>query len=193
MRIATYLRVSTSEQTVAGQRVELEEYASRRGWAIAHEYADQISGAAFSRNGLDAMMKEVRKGRIDVVLCSRLDRLGRSLSHLAGLLDEFSTHGVGLVCPAQGVDTSNGSPAARFQIDILGAVAAFERGLVRERTMAGLAAARKRGKLFGRPRVIDQYRDRVLELQARGFSRRKIAGELGIPASNVNRLIAKAA
>jgi DNA invertase Pin-like site-specific DNA recombinase len=73
------------------------------------------------------------------------------------------------------------------------AVAEFERDLIRERTLAGLVAARKRGARLGRPRSIDQYRSQVLELKGRGMSRRAIAGELGIPASNVGRLLAKAA
>ena len=94
--------------------------------------------------------------------------------------------------PQQNIDVWVNS-AARLQLNILCAVAEFERDLIRERTIAGLVAARKRGARLGRPRSIDQYHDRVIELKGRGMSRRKIGKELGIPASNVGRLIAKAA
>ena len=137
-------------------------------------------------------MALVRRGKVDIVVCFKLDRLGRSLSHLAALIGEFNAHNVALVVPAQGIDTSGANSAARLQLNILCAVAEFERDLIRERTLAGLVAARKRGARLGRPRSIDQYRSQVLELKGRGMSRRAIAGELGIPASNVGRLLAKA-
>jgi DNA invertase Pin-like site-specific DNA recombinase len=138
-------------------------------------------------------MALVRRGKVDIVVCFKLDRLGRSLSHLAALIGEFNAHNVALVVPAQGIDTSGANSAARLQLNILCAVAEFERDLIRERTLAGLVAARKRGARLGRPRSIDQYRSQVVELKGRGMSRRAIAGELGIPASNVGRLLAKAA
>ena len=138
-------------------------------------------------------MALVRRGKVDIVVCFKLDRLGRSLSHLAALIGEFNAHNVALVVPAQGIDTSGANSAARLQLNILCAVAEFERDLIRERTLAGLVAARKRGARLGRPRSIDQYRSQVLELKGRGMSRRAIAGELGIPASNVGRLLAMAA
>ena len=137
-------------------------------------------------------MALVRRGKVDIVVCFKLDRLGRSLSHLAALIGEFNAHNVALVVPAQGIDTSGANSAARLQLNILCAVPEFERDLIRERTLAGLVAARKRGARLGRPRSIDQYRSQVLELKGRGMSRRAIAGELGIPASNVGRLLAKA-
>ena len=156
-RIVTYLRISTDQQSVDAQRLELAEYASRRGWSLAAEYTDQISGAKFTRTGLDAMMAAIRKGRIDIVLCVKLDRLGRSLNHLAGLIAELTAHNVALCVPSQGIDTSSSNPAARLQLNILCAVSEFEKDLVRERTCAGLLAARKRGATLGRPRSIDQY------------------------------------
>ena len=159
----------------------------------AQSKPNTISGTKTSRAGLDRLMALVRRGKVDIVVCFKLDRLGRSLSHLAALIGEFNAHNVALVVPAQGIDTSGANSAARLQLNILCAVAEFERDLIRERTLAGLVAARKRGARLGRPRSIDQYRSQVLELKGRGMSRRAIAGELGIPASNVGRLLAKAA
>ena len=192
-RIATYLRVSSDEQSVDAQRLELLEYCQRRGWEITAEYCDTASGAKSSRKGLDRMMADVRRRRIDVILCVKLDRLGRSLPHLAGLIFEFDSNGVALVCSSQPIDTTSENPAGRLIMHVLMAMAEFERALIKERTLAGLKAARARGATLGRPRSIDQYRSQVIELKGRGMSRRAIAGELGIPASNVGRLLAKAA
>jgi hypothetical protein len=80
MNIAIYLRVSTDRQTTQSQAVELWEYCARRGWNDVREFSDTASGAKFSREGLDALMREVRKGRIDIVVAYKLDRLGRSLA-----------------------------------------------------------------------------------------------------------------
>ena len=188
-----YARVSTERQNHDTQLSELREYCTNRRWTNVEEITDTVSGSKSSRKGLDRLMALVRRGKVDIVVCFKLDRLGRSLSHLAALIGEFNAHNVALVVPAQGIDTSGANSAARLQLNILCAVAEFERDLIRERTLAGLVAARKRGARLGRPRSIDQYRSRVLELKGRGMSRRAIAGELGIPASNVGRLLAKAA
>lgn len=193
MKTVIYTRISTDTQNHDSQLQELREYCTRRDWTEVEEITDTISGIKTSRAGLDRLMALVRRGKVDIVVCFKLDRLGRSLSHLAALIGEFNAHNVALVVPAQGIDTSGANSAARLQLNILCAVAEFERDLIRERTLAGLVAARKRGARLGRPRSIDQYRDRVIELKGRGMSRRAIAGELGIPASNVGRLLAKAA
>ena len=193
MKTIIYTRVSTDTQNHDSQLQELREYCTRRGWTEVEEITDTISGTKTSRAGLDRLMALVRRGKVDIVVCFKLDRLGRSLSHLAALIGEFNAHNVALVVPAQGIDTSGANSAARLQLNILCAVAEFERDLIRERTLAGLKAARARGATLGRPRSIDQYRSQVLELKGRGMSRRAIAGELGIPASNVGRLLAKAA
>ena len=151
MKAAIYLRVSTDKQTTAAQRQELREICKRRGWKGVVEYEDVISGAKFTRVGLDQMMSEVRRGRLDVVLCYKLDRLGRSLVSVAQLIGEMLTNKVALVIPGQGIDTSSDNSAAKFQMNILMAVAEFERDIIRERTLAGLAAARARGTKLGRP------------------------------------------
>lgn len=155
-RIALYQRVSTADQSTDAQRIELIEYVGRRWPTLPaehiREFTDTASGAKFSRIGLDLLMAEVRKGRVDAVVCVKLDRLGRSLPHLAQLVTEFQKHNVALICPGQAIDTSSDSPCGQFQLAILMAVAQFERDLIRERTRAGLVAARARGSTLGRPR-----------------------------------------
>src|SRR5947209_7516519 len=115
MKIAIYLRVSTDRQTTDSQAVELREYCARRRWTNITEYADTSSGAKFSRKGLDALMRDVRRGRIDAIVAYKLDRLGRSLPHLAQLIGEMTAHRVALIIPVQGIDTSAANSASQLQ------------------------------------------------------------------------------
>ena len=126
-------------------------------------------------------MAAVRRGKVDIVVCFKLDRLGRSLSHLAQLIDEFKTHQVALVVPAQGIDTSEGNPAGKLQLHILCAVVEFEREIIRERVNAGLAAAKTKGVRLGRPATLDAHRDDIARLRTEGLTCRAIAKELDIP------------
>jgi DNA invertase Pin-like site-specific DNA recombinase len=185
-RIAVYGRVSTDAQNHASQLREIRTYVRRR-WPRAEvmEYLDKASGTRFSREGLDSMMAEVRKGRIDVLAVYKLDRLGRSLQHLAQLIGELETHGTALVVSSQGIDTSESNPAGRLQMHVLAAVAEFERSVIVERINAGLAAARERGAKLGRPRTLDRHVATVAKLSRRGMSGRKIAAELNIPVGSV--------
>lgn len=150
MKTAIYYRVSTSEQTTEPQRRELLEYCARRGWADVAEYADTISGAKFTRFGLDRLMGDVRKGKVGTVVVVKLDRLGRSLPHLALLLQEFLKLHVALVSTSQGIDTSDGNPMGKMMCGILSVFAEFELDIIRERTKAGLANARANGVRLGR-------------------------------------------
>ena len=153
MKTATYLRVSTDDgkQTLDPQRIELGAFAAARGWDKPKEFSDVISGAKSQRAGLDALMAAVRRKEISVVLVVKLDRLARSLAHFAQLVAEFDKYGCALVATSQGIDTSKDNPAGRLQMHVLAAVAEFERSLIRERTKAGLVAARARGSILGRP------------------------------------------
>jgi DNA invertase Pin-like site-specific DNA recombinase len=153
MRIATYYRVSTDDQTTEPQRLELLDYCRRRGWDSVTEFSDVISGAKTARAGLDALMRGVRKHHFDAVLVAKLDRLGRSLPHLAQIVAELDANGVALVATSQGIDTTHQNPAGRLQMHVLMAVAEFEREIIRERTKAGLVAAIARGKKLGRRRL----------------------------------------
>jgi DNA invertase Pin-like site-specific DNA recombinase len=192
-RIAVYGRVSTDAQNYASQLRDVRAYIRRR-WPRAEviEYLDKASGTRFSREGLDVMMAEVRKGRIDILAVYKLDRLGRSLQHLAQLIGELETHGTALVASSQGIDTSESNPAGRLQMHVLAAVAEFERSVIVERINAGLAAARERGAKLGRPRTLDRHVSAVAKLSRKGLSGRKIAAELNIPAGSVFAVLKKA-
>jgi len=188
-KIALYLRVSTDRQSTDSQAVELREYCLRRSWKDVAEYCDTASGAKFSREGLDALMRDVRKGRIDAIVAYKLDRLGRSLAHLAQLIGEMTTHRVALVIPAQGIDTSASNPASQLQLNILMAVAEFEREIIRERVNSGLRAARERGARLGRPSTLQKYLPRVRALRAAGRNASQIARELMLPYSSAHKLV----
>lgn len=184
-RIAVYLRVSTDSQNHDSQRSELEDYCCRRGWKNARWFADVGSGTKQDRAGLKQLMELVRRGKVDVLVAYKLDRLARSLSHLANVLEELRIHGTALVCPSQGIDTSNSNPAAQLQINILAAVACFERELITERVNAGLKAAKQRGVRLGRPNKMEQHTERIRALIAEGRTTGEIGHLLKIPYSTL--------
>jgi DNA invertase Pin-like site-specific DNA recombinase len=191
---AIYSRVSTTDQNHDPQRNELGDYCERREWKQVVEYADTISGAKFSRSGLDRLMADVRRGRIERVVVVKLDRLGRSLPHLAQLIGELDAHRVALIASSQSIDTSHDNPAGRLQMHVLMAVAEFERSLIRERTKAGLSAALARGvKLGRRAIVLDAAKREALALwKAAPTSLRDLARRLGVSVGTAKTL-AKAA
>src|SRR5689334_1657921 len=98
MKTAIYTRVSTDKQLHDSQLLELREYCRRRNWPEIVEYADTITGSKFTRKGFDALMAQVRKGRVERIVVFKLDRLGRSLPHLAQIVAELANHGTALIC-----------------------------------------------------------------------------------------------
>lgn len=191
-RIALYLRVSTDDQTTDPQRRELDEYCKRRNWTPTAVYADRISGARWTRLGLDRLMADVRAGKLDVVLVVKLDRLGRSLPHLAQLVSELDRCAVALICTSQGIDTSNDNPAGRLQMHVLAAVAEFERALIRERTKAGLAAAAAAGRKGGRPKFIMTPERKAILANSRSMTIAEVAQKLGCSVGKAHQLVTEA-
>lgn len=186
---AVYVRVSTAEQRVDSQELELRRYCGQRGWEDVKFYTDRISGASCSRPELDSMMKDVRAGNVTRVVCYKLDRLGRSLTHLALMLDELNRLKVPLIASSQGIDTSDDNPAGRLQLGVLMAIAEFERGIIRERVKAGVTAARARGVKLGRPPKLKARAPEVMKLKGQGLGIRAISRTLGMPVSSVHSLV----
>jgi DNA invertase Pin-like site-specific DNA recombinase len=189
MKAVIYTRVSTDKQTDDSQLNELREYCQRRGWADVSEYRDVISGAKFTRQGLDKLMADVRRGRVNVIVCFKLDRLGRSLPHLAQIVSELTAHRVALVCPSQGIDTTTTNPASQLQLNILMAIAEFERSIIQERVTAGLRAAKARGVQLGRPSILNQHQQQVSALVADGLGVRAIARKLQLALGSAHKLV----
>jgi DNA invertase Pin-like site-specific DNA recombinase len=149
MRCAIYARVSTLDQEPENQLAEVRRYVVARGWTAA-EYVDRgVSGAKDRRPALDRLLADARRRRFDVLVCWRLDRLGRNLKHLVTLLEELQALGIAFVSLNEGIDAT--TPAGKLQMHILGAIAEFERARIAERVKAGLQRARAHGKRLGRP------------------------------------------
>ena len=184
-RCALYVRVSTSDQNCEMQLRELREYVQRRAWQVAVEYIDTgVSGAKASRPELDRLMADAAKHNFDCVLVYKLDRFGRSVLNLSQSLATLDSYGVRFIAISQGIDTDHANPTSRLLLNILASVAAFELELIRERTVAGVRAARAKGKVIGRPRRVFR-RDEAVRLRAEGHSWRSIAKQLSVPASTV--------
>ncbi len=190
-RVALYARVSTTDQHPEVQLGALRQYALDRGLAITEEYVDHgVSGAKDRRPALERLLADARRRRFDAVACVKLDRLARSVRHLTTMAGELEALGVDLVVLDQAIDTS--TPSGRLLFNVLGSIAEFERDLIRERTAAGLAAARRRGKRLGRPRALASRdaRNRARRLRRSGKSIREIARVLGVGRSTVARELA---
>ena len=152
-RVALYARVSTlNNQNPQLQLDELREYAQRRGWTVYSEYVDLgVSGSKDSRPELNRMLADAHARKVDAVLVWKLDRLGRSLKHLVTTIEDLEHYGVPFVSLRDNLDLS--TPAGRLMLHIIGAMAEFERELIRERVNAGIKSAQARGVRFGRPKV----------------------------------------
>jgi DNA invertase Pin-like site-specific DNA recombinase len=186
---ALYLRVSTQEQSTEAQRHELEAFCAARHWTGTATYEDIVTGASTSRPQFDLMMQHARYGRLARVAVVKLDRLGRSLAHLALTIAELQRAGVALICTSQGIDTSTDNPAGRFQVSVLAAVAEFERGLIAERTREGLRAVRARGVRLGRPPTDGRVADQARVLKKQGCSNREVGRLLGVSHPTVKALL----
>ena len=192
-RVALYLRVSTTDQTTRNQRRELRAVAERHGWEVVATYEDAgISGGKGreERPGFDALMLAVARREIEMVAAWSVDRLGRSLMDLLAFLKDMHAKGVDLFLHQQGLDTS--SPSGRAMYQMLGVFAEFERAMIRERVVAGLARARADGRKLGR-RTVEQSDGKkvkaALAMRARGIGSRRIAREVGLGVGTVMRLV----
>jgi DNA invertase Pin-like site-specific DNA recombinase len=193
-KAALYLRTSHADRTTENQRRELRKAAKRAGWTIAAVYEDNgISGAKGrdGRPGFDQMLKDANRREFDVIMAWSVDRLGRSLQHLVGFLDEVHALDIDLYLHVQGLDTT--TPAGKALFQMLGVFAEFERAMIRERVMAGLARAKARGKAIGRPKVNGQVEKKILKLRAGGMGIKRIAKEAGVAVGTVYRILEQAA
>lgn len=191
-RVALYARVSTTNgQDVGLQVEELRLLAAQREWVIVDVFEDVgVSGSTDSRPALDRMLAAARSGKVDVVAVWKLDRLGRSLKHLLGVLDDLTAWDVGFVSARDsGIDST--TPSGRLMLQMLGAFAEFERELIRERVVAGVRRAQAGGTHCGRPRVEVDLRP-TLALLGQGRSLREVSAILGIPRKTLRRRLDEA-
>ena len=198
-RAALYVRVSTAnratrnqavfEQNPEVQELPLRQMAEQRGWSVTKAYSDRMSGSKSDRPGLNALMRDARRGTFDVVVVWRFDRFARSIEQLVLALAEFRTLGIDFVSSQEALDTS--TPMGKAMFTIIGAMAELERNVIRERVVAGIEHARvhgtKSGSAIGRPRVVFD-RAAVVELRESGQSWRQIAAALSASVRTVRRV-----
>jgi DNA invertase Pin-like site-specific DNA recombinase len=188
-RVALYVRVSTSGQTVENQVRELTVWAERAGHEIVATYRDNaISGSKGrdARPGFDQALKDATRRRYDMLAAWSVDRLGRSVQDLVAALQELRGAGVDLFLHQQALDTSTPSGRAMFQM--LGVFSEFERAIIVERVNSGLARARAAGTRLGRPKISNEVEARILELRRSGMGLKAIARQLGIGTGTVQRV-----
>lgn len=194
MKIALYARVSTKDkgQETENQLVQLREFAAKQGWQITREYIDRETGGTSDRAQFQAMFADASRRKFDLVLFWSLDRLSRegvleTLQHL----NRLTACGVGYKSFTEQYLDSCGIFKDAV-IGILAVIAKQERVRLSERTKAGLAVARSKGRQIGRPRLQVQAAQ-IARLKAQGLSLRAIGRELGIGDGSVRRLLASAA
>src|SRR5579859_2034394 len=185
-RAALYMRVSTLDQHPETQMHDLHEMASQRGYRIVKEFTDMISGAKARRPGLDAMMRDARRGQFDVLLVWASDRIARSVKHFLEVLDELNRLNIEFISFREQLDT--GGPLGRAVVVIISAIAELERSLIVERVKAGMRRAKLEGRHIGRrPLELDEAgirRDRE-----HGQSLRQIANTYRISTATVCRVL----
>jgi DNA invertase Pin-like site-specific DNA recombinase len=177
-----YARVSTPDQKLDMQRDELKRAGCKK------LFTDIASGATSTRAGRDEAITYARKG--DVIVVWKLDRFGRSLADLIQTVHQLQERGVGFRSLHERIDTT--TSGGRLVFHMFGALAEFERDLIRERTMAGLSAARARGRKGGRPPVLDEKKRALLHSLAKDHtnSLAVICATLGISKSSYYRYLA---
>lgn len=186
-KVALYIRVSTSQQTVENQRLELDKYCERQGWQIAKVYEDSgFSGSKSDRPALNEMLRDSGKGRFQVVVCWKIDRLARSTADLLNILLTLKNHGVDFCSTTQAIDTT--TSYGRMVMTFLGAIAEFERETIVERVRSGLDRAKANGVKLGRPRVGFDV-GKALQMREEGLGYKQIAKALGIPRTTIYRTL----
>jgi DNA invertase Pin-like site-specific DNA recombinase len=190
-KVAIYARVSTDKQAVDMQLVELQEYLKKRQWGIYREYIDQgYTGGNTKRPAFGQMMEYACKRKFDILLVWKLDRLGRSLKDLIITLHELGALGIDFISYENQLDTS--TPTGKLVFHVIGAVAEFEKDIIRERVKAGLENAKRTSKRLGRPPVSDGLLEKAKALRKEGLSFRKIGKRLGVDERTIRKKVKKA-
>ena len=177
--IIGYARISTADQRTHSQTDALSEAGAER------IFSDVISGASRSRPKLNALMEQLRDG--DVVIVTKYDRLARSLQDLLAIVDTIKERGADFRSLAEDINTT--TPAGRLAFHVFASIAEFERERIAERTREGLEAARRRGRVGGRPPALSaEQREQIAKLRAEGQGTAKIARMFSVSASTVQRV-----
>lgn len=192
MKVAIYVRVSTSDQNPEAQLSELRDYAKQRKFTVHREYIDQaVTGVVEKRKrhtAYDDLIADARRLRFKCVLVWKFDRFARSLVALLDALKTFEALGIDFISATQAIDTT--TPMGRFFFSIVGAFAEFEREMIMERTRIGIDNARRKGVIFGRPRDPD-VEAQIRRLKEEGLGIRAIGRRVKRSAANVIQILGR--
>ena len=190
-KVAIYTRVSTLDQTIDNQLLELRDHCSKMGWEVVKEYADEGLSGTLSREkrpALNSLIKDAYRKRFDSVVCWDISRIGRSMKELILFLSDMKDRGIGICSVRQGFDTSTSMGEIMFQF--VGILSSWEREMIRERTLAGLERAKSEGKTLGRRKVTnDTMTAKILELRTAKKTIRQIASEVGVSIGTVSNTL----
>ena len=190
-KVGIYTRVSTLDQTIDNQLLELRDHCSKMGWEVVKEYADEGLSGTLSRDkrpALNSLIKDAYRKRFDSVVCWDISRIGRSMKELILFLSDMKDRGIGICSVRQGFDTSTSMGEIMFQF--VGILSSWEREMIRERTVAGLERAKKEGKTLGRRKVTnDTMTAKIIELRSAKKSIRAIASEVGVSRGTVSNVL----
>jgi len=190
-KVAIYCRVSTLDQTVDNQLIELRDHCSKMGWEITKEYSDEGLSGTLSRDkrpALNSLIKDGYRKKFDAVVCWDISRIRRSMKELVFFLSDMKDRDIGIVSVRQGFDTSTTMGEMMFQF--VGILSSWEREMIRERTLAGLERAKSEGKTLGRKKVVnDEITSQIVELRNAKKSIRAIASEVGVSRGTVSNVL----
>ena len=189
-KAAIYARVSTPDQHLENQILDLRKLAAQRGSEVVHEYCDRgISGSKAKRPGLDSMMADARRGEFSVVLVAAFDRIARSTKNFLEIVDELGSLGIEFFSAREAIDTSG--PMGRMFITMVGSIAEIERSLIVERIKAGMRRARLEGQRLGRA-PLNINHDALVRDRLTGMSLSSVARKYGISRASVVRFVREA-
>jgi DNA invertase Pin-like site-specific DNA recombinase len=186
---AIYLRVSRDDQTTENQRLVLARLAEHRGWQIVQTYEDQgISGAKGrdQRPAFDQLLKDAVRRKFDILMVWSIDRLGRSVLHVANALAEFDGAAIRLYCDREGIDSS--TPMGGAMIQMASVFGEQERSILRSRVLAGLERVRAQGGKLGRPKVSPKVENAIRTHLSAGKGILKVAALVGVGSGTVQRV-----
>ena len=190
-KCAIYSRVSTDDQTVENQLMVLRDIAERKGMSVVAEFNDEgISGAKGrdKRTGFDNIIKGAVKKDFDTILVWSVDRLGRSLQDLVSFLNDIQSVDCDLYIHQSGIDTA--TPTGKMMFQLVGMFSEFERGMIRERVVAGQNRAKSQGKHIGRPTNLNEGLVHSIKyMKEQGVGIRKIAKDLSVGVGTVYKVL----
>jgi len=190
-KVGIYTRVSTLDQTIDNQLIELRDHCSKMGWEVVKEYADEGLSGTLSRDkrpALNSLIKDAYRKRFDSVVCWDISRIGRSMKELILFLSDMKDRGIGICSVRQGFDTSTSMGEIMFQF--VGILSSWEREMIRERTLAGLERAKSEGKTLGRRKVTnDTMTAKIVELRTAKKTIRQIASEVGVSVGTLSNTL----